>query len=70
MDKYAFNSIGAALKGYEPELELMELAGLTMPDLLGRLSNLPSDSVVLYSPFFVDGITPLMLIQKVLDRPI
>jgi len=54
-DKNTHSLIGAALRVYEPELEIMEVAGLPMSDLLGRLGSLPSDSVVLYSSVFADG---------------
>jgi PAS domain S-box-containing protein len=44
-----------ALRQYEPELEVMELTGLDMPQVLERVSSLPAESIVLYSTFFADG---------------
>lgn len=44
-----------ALRQYDPALEVMEVAGLAMPDLLQRVSSLPPDSIVLYSTVLVDG---------------
>jgi PAS domain S-box-containing protein len=44
-----------ALRQYEPELEVMELNGLTMPQVLERVGSLPAESIVLYSTFFADG---------------
>jgi PAS domain S-box-containing protein len=44
-----------ALRQQEPETEVIELAGLAMPQILERVSRLPSDSIVLYLTVWVDG---------------
>jgi PAS domain S-box-containing protein len=44
-----------ALRQYEPELEVMEIAALAMPEILERVSSLPPQSIVLYSAVYVDG---------------
>jgi PAS domain S-box-containing protein len=44
-----------ALRQYEPELEVTDLTGLDMPQVLERVSSLPAESIVLYSTFFADG---------------
>jgi signal transduction histidine kinase len=41
--------IRADLRAYQPRMDYIELTGLEMPVLLGRLHQLPPDSVVLYN---------------------
>jgi len=55
MDKYLYAVIRKALKRQASDLEVIELAGLAMPQLLERVGSLPLDSVVLYITAFVDG---------------
>jgi PAS domain S-box-containing protein len=54
-DKYLYAVIRHALQQRASDLEVIELAGLVMPQLLERVGSLPPDSVVLYISVFVDG---------------
>ena len=54
-DKYYYAVIRKALKRQASDLEVIELAGLAMPELLERVGSLPPDSVVLYVTVFADG---------------
>jgi len=55
IDKYLYAVIRNALQRQAPDLEVIEFAGLAMPQLLERVGNLPPDSVVLYITVFTDG---------------
>jgi hypothetical protein len=55
MDQYLYAAIRHALQQRASDLEVIELAGLGMPQLLERVGSLPPDSVVLYLSVFVDG---------------
>ena len=54
-DQYLYAVIRNALKRQASDLEVIELAGLAMPQLLERVGSLPPDSVVLYLTVFADG---------------
>ena len=54
-DKRNSRIFRSALRQYEPELEVIDLAGLDMPQVLERVGSLPADSIVLYSTFFADS---------------
>ncbi|HKY87769.1 MAG TPA: sensor histidine kinase [Pseudorhodoplanes sp.] len=71
--RYFESEIPAATKG----LDLIDLTGLPMTDLRGRISNLPDDSAILYTAIYSDGrgirLGPAEAIQLVADaanRPI
>jgi PAS domain S-box-containing protein len=54
-DTYLYAVIRKALQRQAPDLEVIALAGLAMPQLLERAGSLPPDSVVLYITVFADG---------------
>jgi PAS domain S-box-containing protein len=54
-DQYLYAVIRNALKRQASDLEVIELAGLAMPQLLERVGSLPPVSVILYLSVFADG---------------
>ncbi len=54
-DQYLYAVIRNALKRQASDLEIIELAGLALPQLLERVGSLPPDSVVLFITVFADG---------------
>jgi PAS domain S-box-containing protein len=54
-DEYSANVIREGLKSYEGKLDLIDLSGLTMRQILERVKHLPSDTIVLYAGIVRDG---------------
>ena len=54
-DMQLYSALRKSLKRYKPDMTLIELSGLAMPQLLERVVNLPGDSIILYSTVFMDG---------------
>jgi PAS domain S-box-containing protein len=55
LDKISLTEIRDSLKQCEPEIEVLDLAGLAMSEIIERVSHLPPDCVVLCSTIFMDG---------------
>jgi ABC-type uncharacterized transport system substrate-binding protein len=66
-DQLYLTNVREAVRQSEPELEVMELAGLAMPELLARVSSLPPQSIILYSTIFVDGANQHFLPREALS---
>ena len=54
-DKFLYTQIHNALERQDPDLRIVELAGLPMAQLLERVGALPADSVILYVMILTDG---------------
>jgi len=54
-DRYLERIVKRSLQDYESKFEFTYLTDLDMPTLLGRLSRLPSDTIVLYTSIFQDA---------------
>ncbi len=66
-DKYLYAVIRKALKRQASDLEVIELAGLAMPQLLECVGSLPPDSVVLYITVFADAAGRQFIPREVLS---
>jgi hypothetical protein len=54
-DRYLERIVKGSLQNYESKFEFTYLTDQDMPTLLGRLSRLPSDTIVLYTSIFQDA---------------
>jgi len=54
-DQIYLATVREAARQQGSELEVIDLAGLAMPELLERVSHLPPQSMVLYATIFADG---------------
>jgi PAS domain S-box-containing protein len=54
-DRYLERIVKDSLQNYESKFEFTYLTNQDMPTLLGRLSRLPSDTIVLYTSIFQDA---------------
>jgi PAS domain S-box-containing protein len=54
-DRYLEKIVKGSLRNYESKFEFTYLTDQDMPTLLGRLSRLPSDTIVLYTSIFQDA---------------
>jgi PAS domain S-box-containing protein len=54
-DRYLEKIVKGSLQNYESKFEFTYLTDQDMPTLLGRLSRLPSDTIVLYTSIFQDA---------------
>jgi PAS domain S-box-containing protein len=54
-DRYLERIVKASLQNYESKFEFTYLTDQDMPTLLGRLSRLPSNTIVLYTSIFQDA---------------
>src|SRR4029453_1453676 len=55
LDRYLWEPWREALARIAPPLQVIELAGLPLPELKERLKDLPPRTIVLYSTIFADG---------------
>jgi PAS domain S-box-containing protein len=69
LDNFSLTEIRDSLKQCESELEVLDLAGLAISEILERVSHLPPDCVVLCSTVFMDGrhqrFVPLQVLSMV-----
>ena len=54
-DEYTARLFREALKRYTDRLDLIDLTGLPMREILARVGSLPPDAIVLYATLFKDG---------------
>ena len=63
----AYNEFPRALESYAGSVELIDLSGLPMQEILTRVGSLPPNTIVLYSSIFKDGANQVFVPREALS---